>query len=71
MHLLCLNYNPYFLEEPWWNPESLNQDRKDYLHLLLGLFDLLVSGASEGSDALQYRALINLLFKVLLLHLLL
>nr|XP_041571151.1 HEAT repeat-containing protein 1 isoform X3 [Taeniopygia guttata] len=51
-------------EEPWWNPESLNQDRKDYLHLLLGLFDLLVSGASEGSDTLQYRALMNLLFKV-------
>nr|XP_021382758.1 HEAT repeat-containing protein 1 [Lonchura striata domestica]XP_021382759.1 HEAT repeat-containing protein 1 [Lonchura striata domestica] len=51
-------------EESWWNPESLNQDRKDYLHLLLGLFDLLVSGASEGSNALQYRALMNLLFKV-------
>uniref|UniRef100_A0A8C3L5Z6 HEAT repeat-containing protein 1 n=1 Tax=Chrysolophus pictus TaxID=9089 RepID=A0A8C3L5Z6_CHRPC len=37
---------------------------KDYLHLLLGLFDLLVCGASEGSDAVQYRALMNLLFKV-------
>ncbi|NWH29268.1 HEAT1 protein, partial [Chloropsis hardwickii] len=56
---------PSFLkEESWWNPESLNQDCQDYLHLLLGLFDLLVSGASEGSDALQYRVLINLLFKV-------
>uniref|UniRef100_A0A8C3TWI2 HEAT repeat-containing protein 1 n=1 Tax=Catharus ustulatus TaxID=91951 RepID=A0A8C3TWI2_CATUS len=53
-----------FLEESWWNPESLNQSSQDYLHLLLGLFDLLVSGASEGSDALQYRALMNLLFKV-------
>ncbi|KAL2306281.1 hypothetical protein Nmel_004197 [Mimus melanotis] len=51
-------------EESWWNPESLNPDSRDYLHLLLGLFDLLVSGASEGSDALQYRALMNLLFKV-------
>ncbi|XP_068041112.1 HEAT repeat-containing protein 1 isoform X2 [Anomalospiza imberbis] len=51
-------------EESWWNPESLNQDSQDYLHLLLGLFDLLVSGASEGSDALQYRVLMNLLFKV-------
>uniref|UniRef100_A0A8C3L5Y5 HEAT repeat-containing protein 1 n=1 Tax=Chrysolophus pictus TaxID=9089 RepID=A0A8C3L5Y5_CHRPC len=51
-------------EETWWNPESLNQDCKDYLHLLLGLFDLLVCGASEGSDAVQYRALMNLLFKV-------
>ncbi|NXB80217.1 HEAT1 protein, partial [Donacobius atricapilla] len=51
-------------EKSWWNPESLRQDTRNYLHLLLGLFDLLVSGASEGSDALQYRALMNLLFKV-------
>ncbi|NWV62750.1 HEAT1 protein, partial [Malurus elegans] len=51
-------------EESWWNPESLNQDSQDYLHLLLGLFDLLVSGASEGSNAVQYRALMNLLLKV-------
>ncbi|KFV61142.1 HEAT repeat-containing protein 1 [Dryobates pubescens] len=51
-------------EETWWNPESLNQDSKDYLHLLLGLFDLLVCGASEGSNATQYRSLMNLLLKV-------
>ncbi|XP_009073918.1 PREDICTED: HEAT repeat-containing protein 1 [Acanthisitta chloris] len=51
-------------EETWWNPESLNQESQDYLHLLLGLFDLLVSGASEGSNAVQYRALMNLLLKV-------
>uniref|UniRef100_A0A8C0C1W2 HEAT repeat-containing protein 1 n=1 Tax=Buteo japonicus TaxID=224669 RepID=A0A8C0C1W2_9AVES len=42
IHPLCLIYNLYFLEETWWNPESLNQDSQDYLHLLLGLFDLLV-----------------------------
>ncbi|KAM9382497.1 HEAT repeat-containing protein 1 [Phaethornis superciliosus] len=51
-------------EETWWNPESLDQDGQDYLHLLLGLFDLLVCGASEGSNAVQYRALMNLLLKV-------
>ncbi|XP_062428148.1 HEAT repeat-containing protein 1 isoform X3 [Rhea pennata] len=51
-------------EEIWWNPESLNQDSQDYLHLLLGLFDLLVCGASEGSNAIQFRALMNLLLKV-------
>uniref|UniRef100_A0A8B9Q7M2 HEAT repeat-containing protein 1 n=1 Tax=Apteryx owenii TaxID=8824 RepID=A0A8B9Q7M2_APTOW len=51
-------------EETWWNPESLNQDSQDYLHLLLGLFDLLVCGASEGSNAVQFRALMNLLLKV-------
>uniref|UniRef100_A0A8C3JJA2 HEAT repeat-containing protein 1 n=1 Tax=Calidris pygmaea TaxID=425635 RepID=A0A8C3JJA2_9CHAR len=50
VHPLCLIYNLYFLEETWWNPESLNQDSQDYLHLLLGLFDLLVCGASEGSN---------------------
>ncbi|NXD65414.1 HEAT1 protein, partial [Eolophus roseicapillus] len=51
-------------EETWWNPESLNQDGQGYLHLLLGLFDLLVCGASEGSSAVQYRALMNLLLRV-------
>uniref|UniRef100_A0A803XPZ9 HEAT repeat-containing protein 1 n=1 Tax=Meleagris gallopavo TaxID=9103 RepID=A0A803XPZ9_MELGA len=62
--IFLVSYNLCFLEETWWNPESLNQDCKDYLHLLLGLFDLLVCGASEGRDAFQYRALMNLLFKV-------
>ncbi|NXO05043.1 HEAT1 protein, partial [Rhinopomastus cyanomelas] len=51
-------------EKTWWNPESLNKDSKDYMHLLLGLFDLLVCGASEGSDAVHYRALMNLFLKV-------
>uniref|UniRef100_A0A8C3U5N9 HEAT repeat-containing protein 1 n=1 Tax=Catharus ustulatus TaxID=91951 RepID=A0A8C3U5N9_CATUS len=64
LKLFLLKTSLCFLEESWWNPESLNQSSQDYLHLLLGLFDLLVSGASEGSDALQYRALMNLLFKV-------
>ncbi|NXV59062.1 HEAT1 protein, partial [Molothrus ater] len=54
----------FVTEKYCWNPESLKQDSQDYLHLLLGLFDLLVSGASEGSNALQYRALMNLFFKV-------
>lgn len=71
MHPLCLIYTCIFLEETWWNPESLNQDSQDYLHLLLGLFDLLVCGASEGSNAVQYRVLMNLLLKVLFVHLLL
>ncbi|NWU93578.1 HEAT1 protein, partial [Upupa epops] len=51
-------------EETWWNPESLNENSKHYLHLLLGLFDLLVCGASEGSNAVQYRALMNLFLKI-------
>ncbi|XP_064269854.1 HEAT repeat-containing protein 1 [Passer domesticus] len=50
--------------ESWWNPESMNESSQGFVHLLLGLFDLLVSGASEGSNTLQYRALMNLLIKV-------
>uniref|UniRef100_A0A8B9EJD1 HEAT repeat-containing protein 1 n=1 Tax=Anser cygnoides TaxID=8845 RepID=A0A8B9EJD1_ANSCY len=53
-----------FPKGTWWNPESLNQDSQNYLHLLLGLFDLLVCGASEGGNVVQYRALMNLLLKV-------
>ncbi|XP_074846218.1 HEAT repeat-containing protein 1 isoform X2 [Carettochelys insculpta] len=50
--------------ETWWNPESLNEDSRDYLRLLLALFDIIVCGASEGADVLQFRALLSLLFKV-------
>uniref|UniRef100_A0A8C0H3C4 HEAT repeat-containing protein 1 n=1 Tax=Chelonoidis abingdonii TaxID=106734 RepID=A0A8C0H3C4_CHEAB len=31
--------------ETWWNPENLNEQSREYLHLLLWLFDLIVSGA--------------------------
>ncbi|XP_030412821.1 HEAT repeat-containing protein 1 isoform X4 [Gopherus evgoodei] len=54
----------FLKDETWWNPESLNEKSREYLHLLLWLFDLIVSGASEGADALQFRALLSLLFKV-------
>ncbi|CAM5101904.1 unnamed protein product [Eretmochelys imbricata] len=54
----------FMKDEIWWNPESLNEKSREYLHLLLGLFDVIVSGASEGADALQFRALLSLLFKV-------
>ncbi|XP_075780923.1 HEAT repeat-containing protein 1 [Pelodiscus sinensis] len=56
--VLCLK------DETWWNPESMNDKSRDYLHLLLGLFDITVCRASEGADALQFRALLSLLFKV-------
>uniref|UniRef100_A0A8C8SDC1 HEAT repeat-containing protein 1 n=1 Tax=Pelusios castaneus TaxID=367368 RepID=A0A8C8SDC1_9SAUR len=51
-------------DETWWNPESLNENSRDYLHLLLGLFDIIVCRASEGHDALHFRALMSLFFKV-------
>uniref|UniRef100_A0A8C3TAF6 HEAT repeat-containing protein 1 n=1 Tax=Chelydra serpentina TaxID=8475 RepID=A0A8C3TAF6_CHESE len=54
----------FLKDETWWNPESLNEKSREYLHLLLGLFDIIVSRASEGADALQFRALLSLLFKV-------
>lgn len=48
----------------WWNPETLSDRSKDFLHLLLGLFDVLVLRASEGMYAEQFRAMIRLLFEV-------
>nr|XP_014340340.1 PREDICTED: HEAT repeat-containing protein 1 [Latimeria chalumnae] len=48
----------------WWNPESLDVQSCDYLHLLIGLFDLLVCGSSEGNIAISFRKLMQLLFKV-------
>uniref|UniRef100_A0A670I6A9 HEAT repeat-containing protein 1 n=1 Tax=Podarcis muralis TaxID=64176 RepID=A0A670I6A9_PODMU len=44
-----------FLKELWWNPETLSEASKNYLHLLLELFDILVRGASEGIYADHFR----------------
>uniref|UniRef100_A0A8B9EJH9 HEAT repeat-containing protein 1 n=1 Tax=Anser cygnoides TaxID=8845 RepID=A0A8B9EJH9_ANSCY len=41
-HPAEVRYKQLGEEGTWWNPESLNQDSQNYLHLLLGLFDLLV-----------------------------
>uniref|UniRef100_A0A8B9TSS4 HEAT repeat-containing protein 1 n=1 Tax=Anas platyrhynchos TaxID=8839 RepID=A0A8B9TSS4_ANAPL len=41
-HPAEVRYKQLGEEQTWWNPESLNQDCQNYLHLLLGLFDLLV-----------------------------
>uniref|UniRef100_A0A8C0GTH9 HEAT repeat-containing protein 1 n=1 Tax=Chelonoidis abingdonii TaxID=106734 RepID=A0A8C0GTH9_CHEAB len=35
----------FLKDETWWNPENLNEQSREYLHLLLWLFDLIVSGA--------------------------
>ncbi|KAG8123551.1 hypothetical protein E2320_019037 [Naja naja] len=56
--------NSFLKDEVWWNPETLNADSKDYLHLLLGLFDIVVHGASEGFCAGHFRAMMRLLFEV-------
>uniref|UniRef100_A0A8D2JC74 HEAT repeat-containing protein 1 n=1 Tax=Varanus komodoensis TaxID=61221 RepID=A0A8D2JC74_VARKO len=51
-------------DEVWWNPETLSEKSKDYLQLLLQLFDILVHGASEGFYADDFRAMLRLLFEV-------
>ncbi|CAI5770584.1 repeat-containing 1 [Podarcis lilfordi] len=51
-------------DELWWNPETLSEASKNYLHLLLELFDILVRGASEGIYADHFRAMMKLLFQV-------
>ncbi|XP_066467559.1 HEAT repeat-containing protein 1 [Tiliqua scincoides] len=54
----------FLKSEIWWNPESLNEKSQDYLHLLLGLFDIVVRGASEGLYADHFRRMMHLLFEV-------
>ncbi|XP_017382092.1 HEAT repeat-containing protein 1 isoform X2 [Cebus imitator] len=44
----------------WWNPEQLKEDSRDYLHLLMGLFEMMLSGA----DAVHFRVLMKLFIKV-------
>uniref|UniRef100_A0A8C3XDM0 HEAT repeat-containing protein 1 n=1 Tax=Catagonus wagneri TaxID=51154 RepID=A0A8C3XDM0_9CETA len=44
----------------WWNPERLQEDSRDYLRLLLGLFELILG----GSDAVHFRVLMKLFIKV-------
>ncbi|KAL8185848.1 UNVERIFIED_CONTAM: HEAT repeat-containing protein 1, partial [Gekko kuhli] len=51
-------------DEVWWNPETLSDKSKDFLHLLLGLFDVLILRADEGIYAEQFRAMIRLLFEI-------
>ncbi|XP_008057279.1 HEAT repeat-containing protein 1 [Carlito syrichta] len=44
----------------WWNPEQLKEDSRDYLHLLIGLFEMILGGA----DAVHFRVLLKLFIKV-------
>uniref|UniRef100_A0A671G2F7 HEAT repeat-containing protein 1 n=1 Tax=Rhinolophus ferrumequinum TaxID=59479 RepID=A0A671G2F7_RHIFE len=43
----------------WWSPEHLEEDSRDYLRLLIGLFETLLTGA----DAVHFRALMKLFIK--------
>ncbi|XP_059119394.1 HEAT repeat-containing protein 1 [Peromyscus eremicus] len=44
----------------WWNPEQLDDDSRHYLHLLIGVFEMLL----EASDAMHFRVLMRLIMKV-------
>ncbi|KAL1785256.1 HEAT repeat-containing protein 1 [Sigmodon hispidus] len=44
----------------WWNPEQLDDDSRHYLHLLIGVFEMLLG----VSDAMHFRVLMRLILKV-------
>ncbi|XP_034365745.1 HEAT repeat-containing protein 1 [Arvicanthis niloticus] len=44
----------------WWNPEQLDEDSRHYLHLLIGVFEMLL----EVSEAMHFRILMKLITKV-------
>ncbi|KAE8601347.1 hypothetical protein XENTR_v10013645 [Xenopus tropicalis] len=46
----------------WWNPETMNSISRNYLRLLIGLFDVIIWGASEGVCT-NFRLLMGYLFK--------
>ncbi|XP_006761371.1 PREDICTED: LOW QUALITY PROTEIN: HEAT repeat-containing protein 1 [Myotis davidii] len=44
----------------WWNPDHLEEDGRDYLRLLIGLFEIILSGA----DSTHFRVLMKVFMKV-------
>uniref|UniRef100_A0A6Q2XAX1 HEAT repeat-containing protein 1 n=1 Tax=Esox lucius TaxID=8010 RepID=A0A6Q2XAX1_ESOLU len=50
--------------ETWWNPEKLDTNACCYLRLLCRLFDVIITGASQGPTAVCFRSLMKLLFQV-------
>ncbi|XP_016055352.1 PREDICTED: HEAT repeat-containing protein 1 [Miniopterus natalensis] len=44
----------------WWNPERLEEDGRDYLRLLVGLFEVILSGVETS----HFRVLMKLFIKV-------
>uniref|UniRef100_A0A8C7AYJ7 HEAT repeat-containing protein 1 n=1 Tax=Neovison vison TaxID=452646 RepID=A0A8C7AYJ7_NEOVI len=47
-------------DDIWWNPEQLKEDSRAYLRLLIGLFEMILS----GTDATHFRLLMKLFIKV-------
>ncbi|XP_056423506.1 HEAT repeat-containing protein 1 [Hyla sarda] len=58
-----LNCPESFPEDvPWWNPETMDSLSKNYLQLLIGLFSVIVMGASDGMHIANFRFLMGFLF---------
>uniref|UniRef100_A0A3B1J2N3 HEAT repeat-containing protein 1 n=1 Tax=Astyanax mexicanus TaxID=7994 RepID=A0A3B1J2N3_ASTMX len=53
-----------FKRDRWWNLEKLDESTCCYLQLLCRVFDVVLSGASEGPLASSFRALMQLLLQV-------
>ncbi|TSL75270.1 HEAT repeat-containing protein 1 [Bagarius yarrelli] len=53
-----------FKGEVWWNPEKLDMNTCCYLQLLCKLFDMVLSGASQGPLFSSFRALMQPLLQV-------
>lgn len=53
-----------FKGESWWNPEQMDTNTCCYLHLLCRLFDVVISGASQGSLAPCFRSLMQPILQV-------
>lgn len=51
--------------ESWWNPEKMDNNTCCYLHLLCRLFDVVISGASQGPLAPCFRSLMQPILQVL------
>ncbi|XP_037024057.2 HEAT repeat-containing protein 1 [Artibeus jamaicensis] len=47
-------------DDVWWNPDRLEADSRDYLRLLIGLFETILRGA----DSTHFRVLMKLFLKV-------
>uniref|UniRef100_A0A8B9K3U5 HEAT repeat-containing protein 1 n=1 Tax=Astyanax mexicanus TaxID=7994 RepID=A0A8B9K3U5_ASTMX len=55
-----------FKRDRWWNLEKLDESTCCYLQLLCRVFDVVLSGASEGPLASSFRALMQLLLQSVL-----
>ncbi|XP_069787090.1 HEAT repeat-containing protein 1 isoform X2 [Narcine bancroftii] len=50
-------------KEQWLNPETLDEQSCDYLHLLIDVFDLIACATSEGSLVKDFRVLLQFLIQ--------